>query len=62
MLIGFIDGSVSVETIGYNAAVGIAVAEFEGVRICSVGHDDLFKILVGGSNGEAIFWGVGVVY
>ena len=29
MLIGFIDGSVSVETIGYNAAVGIAVAEFE---------------------------------
>jgi len=29
MLIGFIDGGVSVETIGYNAAVGIAVAEFE---------------------------------
>jgi len=26
------------------------------VRICSVGHDDLFKILVEGSNGAAIFW------
>jgi len=29
MLIRFIDGGVSVETIGYDAAVGIAVAKFE---------------------------------
>ena len=43
IFVGFIDGGV--ETIGYDAAVGITVAEFDGVRICSLGHDALSKIL-----------------
>ena len=59
MPVGFIDGSV--ETICYDAAVGIAVAEFEGVGICSVGHDTLSKMFVEGRNDREILKGIGVV-
>ena len=58
MLVGFIDGGA--ETIGYAAAVDIVVAEFDRVRICSVGHDALSKMLVEGRNGAIIFRGIGV--
>ena len=60
MLVGSIDGGV--ETICDVAAVGIAVAEGHGVRICSVGHDALSKMLVYGRNDTDIFRGIGVVY
>ena len=58
MLVGFKDGGV--ETIGYVAAVGITTAQFDRVRICSVGHDALSKMLVEGRNGVVIFRGIGV--
>jgi len=58
MLAGFKDGGV--ETIGYVAAVGITIAQFDRVRICSVGPDALSKMLVEGRNGVVIFRGIGV--
>ena len=58
MLVGFIDSGGVVETVCYVAVVGIAVAEFDRVRICTVGHDTLAKIEVEGRNGTAIFKGI----
>jgi len=52
ILVRFIDGGV--ETVCYDATVGIAVTEFDGVRICSVGHDALSKILIQGRNGTGV--------
>ena len=54
ILVGFID-SGAVKTIRYDAAVGIAVTKFHRVRICSVGHDALSKMLIEGRKGREIF-------
>ena len=58
MLVGFIDCGGVVETVCYVAAVGIAVAEFDRVRICTVGHDALAKMVVEGRKGTAICRGI----
>jgi len=61
ILIGFIDGGVSVKTICYVATVGIAVAEFHRVHAGSVGYDALSKMLVECRNDKAICAGIGAV-
>ena len=58
MIVGFVDGGV--ETICYDAAVGIAVTEFDGVRTCSVGHDAQSKMIVEDRNDREIFKEIGV--